>query len=260
MRLGVIACEAFKKELELLTEGDGDIVHKEYLEFRLHEFPQELRTAIVDKVNSLQGKVDAVFLGYGICQSLKEVVNDLKVPTVTLAEDDCVGVFLTSQGYEDERKKCTGTFFAIPYFAEQGLGWFESELYKRMPDHEELGVDFRWYMDKLFDGYSRCLTVETGVGDREELERKTDEFAEYLNLRRDYRDGTRGTTDGRPGKGKDASGQPCLKAAPVSLFSSSSSAFMSGGSRRMECLHPGPEGMEKASGRRTGWYLARWAP
>lgn len=190
MRLGIIACEAFKEELELLTEGDEDIVHKEYLEFRLHLYPQDLRASVIDKVNGLEGKADAVFLCYGICQSLKDVIDDLRVPTATLEEDDCVGAFLTTEGYASERKTCTGTFYAIPYFAQRGLGWFEEELREKMPNYEELGLDFRWYMDQLFNGYSRCLLIDTGAGDREDCEAASREFAEYLDLRLERRSGT----------------------------------------------------------------------
>lgn len=190
MRLGIIACEAFKEELELLVEGDRDIVHKEYLEFHLHEYPQELRATVIEKVNSLEGKVDSVFLVYGICQSLKGVIDEMRVPVATLEEDDCVGVFLTSEGYANERKACTGTFYAIPYFASRGLSWFESELSKKMPNYEEVGLDFRWYMDQLFNGYSRCLLVDTGAGDQDVCESSTREFADYLGLQLDRRRGT----------------------------------------------------------------------
>ena len=190
MHLGIIACEAFKEELELLTEGDPDIVYKEYLEFRLHEYPQELRATVIEKVNGLEGKVDAVFLAYGICQSLKDVVGELLVPTATLEEDDCIGAFLTTEGYANERKICTGTFYAIPYFSMKGLGWFEEELRKKMPNYEELGLDFRWYMDQLFNGYSRCLLIDTGAGDLEACEATSREFSDYLGLRLESRSGT----------------------------------------------------------------------
>ena len=191
MRLGIVACEAFKAELDLLTEGDGDIVHKEYLEFHLHERPQELRSTIVDKVNGLKEKVDSVFLGYGIRQSLKGVLDELVLPAATLDEDDCVGVFLTTEGYAAERKKCTGTFYAIPYFSQHlGMDWFKRELEKKMPNHEELGVDFRWYMEQLFSGYSRCLLIDTGAGDPVMCEERSREFSDYLGLRLERTNGT----------------------------------------------------------------------
>ncbi|NLI73628.1 MAG: DUF1638 domain-containing protein [Euryarchaeota archaeon] len=170
---------------------DPDIIYKEYLEFHLHEHPKELRSTVIDKVNALEGDVDSVFLAYGICQSLEGVINELRVPTATLKEDDCIGVLLTTDGYEEERKNCTGTFYATPYFAQyKGLRWFKEELCRRMPNYEELGIDFDWYMDRLFDGYSRCLLIDTGVGDQALCEHSSKEFADYLNLEHQSRTGT----------------------------------------------------------------------
>ena len=71
MRLAIVACDILKEEIEFLTKDDPDFVHREYLEFALHENPEHMRDVIIEKVNSLKGKVDAVFLGYAICSSLE---------------------------------------------------------------------------------------------------------------------------------------------------------------------------------------------
>lgn len=94
MRIGIIACETFERGLEQLIKDDRDIVHKEYLEFGLHEYPEELKKAVIEKVNALEGKVDAVLLGYGICNSLRDVTHQMRVPTVRLEADDCIGALI----------------------------------------------------------------------------------------------------------------------------------------------------------------------
>lgn len=185
-----MACESFRKEMDLLTEGDPDIVHKEYLEFGLHSYPQDLKKAVVEHVNALQGKVDAVFLGFGTCNSLKDVQRDLIIPTVTIEADDCVGALLTNEEYAREKRICAGTMFAIPFISEMGTEYFEKELYSKMPNYEELGVDAQWFLDMLFDGYSRVLLVDTGVGDREDLRSRSREMADRLGLRYEERQGT----------------------------------------------------------------------
>jgi len=190
MRIGVVACESFRKEMDILTDDDPDIVHKEYLEFGLHSYPQDLKRAVVEHVNALQGKVDAVFLGFGTCNSLKEVRRELVVPTVTIEADDCVGALLTNEEYARERKVCAGTLFAIPFVSEMGTEYFEKELYSKMPNYEELGVDAQWFLGMLFDGYSRLLHVDTGVGDAEALHRRSRDMAERLELRYEERQGT----------------------------------------------------------------------
>jgi hypothetical protein len=190
MRIGVVACESFRKEMDLLTEGDPDIVHKEYLEFGLHSYPQDLKRAVVEHVNALQGKVDAVFLGFGTCNSLKDVIKELAVPTITIEADDCVGALLTNEEYAREKRICAGTLFAIPFISEMGTEYFEKELYSKMPDYQELGVDAQWFLDMLFGGYSRVLLVDTGVGDREDLRSRSRDMADRLKLRYEERRGT----------------------------------------------------------------------
>ncbi len=190
MRIGIVACESFRKEMDLLTEGDPDIVHKEYLEFGLHSYPQDLKRAVVEHVNALQGKVDAVFLGFGTCNSLKDVRKELVVPTVTIEADDCVGALLTNEEYAQEKKVCAGTLFAIPFISEMGIEYFEKELHSKMPNYEELGVDVQWFLDMLFGGYSRVLLVDTGVGDREDLRSRSMDMADRLKLRYEERQGT----------------------------------------------------------------------
>jgi hypothetical protein len=189
MRIAIISCETFKRELEMLTSTDPDIVHREYLEFGLHEHPQELRRVVVEKVQALQGEVDAVFLAYGVCQSLNGVVDELQVPTVTLEADDCIGVLLTPEGYEAEKKKCTGTFFATPYFSEMGVEWFERDLRKKLGDRAA-EFDVMWFLEKMFDGYSRCLFIDTGIEGKEHFESLAQRFAEQLELRFDATVGT----------------------------------------------------------------------
>jgi hypothetical protein len=190
MRIGVVACESFRKEMDLITEGDPDIVHKEYLEFGLHSYPQDLKRAVVEHVNALQGKVDAVFLGFGTCNSLKDVIKELAVPTITIEADDCVGALLTNEEYAREKRICAGTLFAIPFISEMGTEYFEKELYSKMPDYQELGVDAQWFLDMLFGGYSRVLLVDTGVGDREDLCSRSRDMADRLKLRYEERRGT----------------------------------------------------------------------
>jgi len=189
MRIGVVACECFKNELEMVLAGEV-VEEKVYLEFGLHAYPQELRREIVRTVNGLKGKVDAVFLAYGVCNSLGGIADELEVPTVTLRADDCIGALLTPEEYARERKRCAGTMFHIPFMSQMGVGYFEKELTSKMPNYKELGVDLDWYLGIMFDGYSRCLFIDTGIGDRERYENLSKEFARQLSLRYETREGT----------------------------------------------------------------------
>jgi hypothetical protein len=190
MRIGIIACETFERDLDYLIGDDPDIVHKEYLEFGLHEWPEDLKKAVIEKVNSLYGKVDAVLLGYGICNSLKDVTKQMRVPTVQLVGDDCIGVLITPEEYDRERKKCAGTMYHTPYFAKMGREWFERKLRKDIPNYEDLGIDVDWLLQKMFDGYSRVLFIDDGLGNMEESVKLSRQFAAELKLKHECREGT----------------------------------------------------------------------
>jgi hypothetical protein len=190
MRIAIIACETFERALETLIKDDPDIAHKEYLEFGLHTYPQELKRVVVEKVNSLEGEVDAVLLGYGICNSLQGITEALKGPPIQLVGDDCIAVLLTPEEYDRERKKCAGTMYHTPYFAKMNREWFQQRLEEEMPNFEELGVDIDWYLGKLFDGYSRVLFIDDGLDGNKESEEMSRRFADDLHLRHECRCGT----------------------------------------------------------------------
>jgi hypothetical protein len=185
-RIGIVACEILKREIEMITKDDPDFVHREYLEFALHIDSAVLREKVTDRVNSLRGKVDAVLLGYAVCQSLKGIVRQLSVPTVMLESDDCIGVLITPEGYEKEKRTCTGTWFSSPGWAELGIDGAVKELH--LDVLKDQGYDPMYFLKMLFEGYDRCLYVDTGVGERERYELLSKEFASRLELKHESRD------------------------------------------------------------------------
>jgi len=184
-RIGIVACEILKREIELMTKDDPEIVHREYLEFALHVDSEVLKAKVQERVNALKGQVDAVFLGYAICQSLRDVTKLLEVPTAMLEADDCIGALLTPEGYEGEKRKCTGTWFSTPGWAELGIQGVIKELH--LDSLADQGYDPMYFMKMLFDGYSRCLYIYTGVEDEGPYALKSEDFAMQLSLRHDCR-------------------------------------------------------------------------
>jgi hypothetical protein len=183
MKLAIVACDILKPEIEFLTKDDPDFVVREYLEFALHEYPQEMKARIIETVNKYEGQVDAVFLGYAICQSLDGVTNQLKVPTAMLQGADCIDVLLTPKEYTNEKKICAGTWFISPGWAEEGV----NGLIKEMHLDSIEGVDPQFFLDMLFDSYQRCLFIDDGIGNEEYYRKKSEEVANQLKLRLDCR-------------------------------------------------------------------------
>jgi hypothetical protein len=144
-----------------------------------------MKYTVIEKVNALEGKVDAVLLGYAICQSLKGVTKEVRVPTVMLEGDDCIATLLTPVGYAEEKRIVTGTWFNSPGWAELGKKGVIRELHLDSLVAE--GYDPMYFLHMLFTGYSRCLFIDTGVGDKEKFEGLSEEFAQELNLAHESR-------------------------------------------------------------------------
>ena len=185
LRIAVIACDIFQKELDLLIGDDPEVVHKEYLEFALHDHPDDLKAKILEKVGALEGKVDVVFLGYAVCQSLKGIVNELPIPAVMLDADDCIGVFLTPLEYANEKEKCPGTWFNSPRWAELGIEGANKELH--LDCLKDQGYEPMYFLKLMFEGYERCLFLDTGVPEPEKWESLSKDFACQLHLRHECR-------------------------------------------------------------------------
>ncbi|MCL2142827.1 MAG: DUF1638 domain-containing protein [Methanomassiliicoccaceae archaeon] len=185
MRIGLIACDILEPEFEHLIKDDPDFVHKEYVEFALHAYPDDMREKLLEKVNALKGKVDAVLLGYAVCQSLGGFVDAVDVPTVMLDGDDCICVLLGSKEYTREKKICTGTWFSTPGWAREGM----DGLIKEMHLDSVEGMDPMIFADMLFESYERCLYIDTGVEKNCECDylARSKEFADQLRLRHDER-------------------------------------------------------------------------
>ena len=183
MRLAIVACDILKEEIEFLTKDDPDFVHREYLEFALHENPEHMRDVIIEKVNSLKGKIDAVFLGYAICSSLENVTERFDVPAAMLPGADCIDALLGTEEYNREKKICAGTWFSSPGWANEGLNGLIKELHL---DSME-GYDPSFFFDIIFASYERVLFIDTGIGNEEEYRRKSEDFASELKLGHDCR-------------------------------------------------------------------------
>ncbi|MDR3282153.1 MAG: DUF1638 domain-containing protein [Candidatus Methanoplasma sp.] len=179
MRLGIVACDILKNEIEFVTGKDPDFVHREYLEFALHIIPENMRAVIIEKVNALEGKVDAVLLGYATCMSLGGITDKLDVPAAMLEGSDCIEALLGTERYEEEKRSCTGTWFSSPGWAKEGVNGLIREFHL---DSVE-GYDPSYFLDMLFGSYERCLFIDPGIGSEKEFHAKSEDFAKTLKLR-----------------------------------------------------------------------------
>lgn len=180
MRIGIVACDILEGEIEQLTANDPDFTERVYLEFALHVDPAEMRKEIVRQVWKMIPKVDAVLLGYAVCNSLDGIENEFDKPVVKLPGADCIDALLTTDEYNREKKICLGTWFNSPGWAKEGVPGLIKEMH--LDSVEDYPPEF--FLDMLFGSYERVLFIDTGIGDADEYERMSREMAKSLKLDR----------------------------------------------------------------------------
>lgn len=121
MRLQLIACRVFERELEVLARTVKTDLRIHYVEIALHEQPgARLRAALQDAVNTVpEDDFDAVALGYGLCNRGLVGLRAHGLPVIIPRAHDCLGLLLGSTTrYLAEMERQPGTYF-------QSSGWIE---------------------------------------------------------------------------------------------------------------------------------------
>jgi hypothetical protein len=179
MGVAILGCDAIRNEIEIVTAGDQDVVYREYLEFGLHLEPTNLKKVILEKLNSLPDGVDVVFLGYGHCQALQGLPEQVEVPVVMLEYEDCIAAILTSERYHSEKKNGGVTWFYPAGWAVNGMEGMVRLFH--LDSVEGYAPDY--FLRIMFDGFSRCLFIDTGIDCADMCEKNSKEVANILGLR-----------------------------------------------------------------------------
>jgi hypothetical protein len=189
LRIGVIACNVMKLELDRIKETIPEIAEITYLEVALHCNPQRMKEVIKEQILLMKNRVDVIFLGYGYCQSLKGIEDEFDIPIVMPQMDDCIQILMTPQKYASEMRKEVGTWFMTPGWAEAGPELVIKEL--RADRVTKYGKDPLEIAKRLFVHYRRGLYIDTGVGDNEKFLAKASEFCRIFDLKLEQTEGTK---------------------------------------------------------------------
>jgi hypothetical protein len=188
VRIAILGCDAIKDEIEQVTQDDPDIVYSEYLEFGLHIYTEELEIKIRERLTAMEGKYDAVFLGYAHCQTLRGMPDKVKVPLIMLEFEDCIAAMLTEEEYHREKKSCGITWFYPAGWAKNGPDGL-IKLFKLDSMISE-GYEPIYFLRMMFDGFTRVLFIDTGAGNISESESRSNELACMLCMKHERRKGT----------------------------------------------------------------------
>lgn len=180
MRIGVIACDMIKLELEKVLPNRPEVTEVVWLESALHVYPERMKETIIDRINQMKERVDVIFLGYGYCQSLRGIEDEVDIPVVLPQYDDCLAMLMTPERYAEEMKKEVGTWFMTPGWAEIGAELVIKELH--LERARKYGKDPMVLAKRLFTHYRRGLFVDTGVGDTGHFLEKAARFCRDFDL------------------------------------------------------------------------------
>ena len=121
LRYLLVGCPVFQRELELVAAAAQPTITLRWLEIGLHERPSAaLREALQAAVDDAErADVDAVLLGYGLCNRGLVGLMARSRPVVIPRAHDCLGILLGSTGrYLEQLESEPGTYF-------QSAGWVE---------------------------------------------------------------------------------------------------------------------------------------
>jgi hypothetical protein len=121
LRLHIIACPVFQRELELLAAEAKAALTFRHLEMGLHEGAgDELRAALQAAIDAVPpGQCDAIAIAYGLCNRGIVGLQARSVPVVIPRAHDCIGMLLGgTHSYLKQLETQPGTYF-------QSAGWLE---------------------------------------------------------------------------------------------------------------------------------------
>ena len=170
MTVGVICCRVLEKEIRAIIRGVPDVSHLEVMDWGLHIQPERLLETVSQRIRSLEGRVDAVMLGYGRCQAFDKLSSDFSVPVLRPEGEDCIGVLLGQQRYEAELSQEAGTWFLTPGWTELGMAFIFEQL--QLGHLAEKGLDPKKVAQRMLKDFTRSLFIDMRLENGPELWQK----------------------------------------------------------------------------------------
>ncbi|MDR1915960.1 MAG: DUF1638 domain-containing protein [Synergistaceae bacterium] len=213
MRLKMLACKVFFREVSLIAAVSENYVDVTYIRQGLHNTPDLLRKVLqaeIDKIDNgddvytyksrydyKERDFDAILLGYGLCSNGLVGLNSKKYPLVAPRTHDCIALFLGShQTYQDYFNTHGGTYW-------YNASWIENSSF--MPSEEsekalsaiyterygEEGAQFLLEQEWP-DSYERCVYIKWDEMNFPQYEKYTKDAADYLGVNFDVVQGDSG--------------------------------------------------------------------
>ncbi len=194
MKIRLIACEVFTRELGAATAVSSHVFDSVYLPFGLHSYPNELRDRIQQEIDSAEGNgYDFIVLGYCLCSRGTAEITARSVPVLIPRGHDCITLFLGSrQRYDEEFASHPGTYYYSSGWIERSAGdveqgtisdkhdrLYEERLQEYTEKYGEDNAKFLIEQESLWlANYTRAALIDTGIGPTEKYRDFTRQVAE----------------------------------------------------------------------------------
>lgn len=193
MKIKLIACEVFAREVSLAVAQSPKIVDLKLMHFGLHDTPDLLREALQAEIDSTESDTyNAIALGYGLCSRGTANLRAGSISLVIPRAHDCITVLLGSrERYNTEFAQNPGTYYYSAGWIERKTGevkqGFVDDKYAAMEQEryreyvEKYGEDNARFLieqeSQWHSHYTRAALIDTGVGDLACYRRFTQEIA-----------------------------------------------------------------------------------
>lgn len=205
MRIRLIACEVFARELSYATALSPHLWDIKFMSFGLHDTPEKLRAAIQEEIDATEGsEYEFIVLGYGLCSRGTADLRARSIPIIVPRAHDCITLLLGSRArYNREFASHPGTYYYSAGWIERKVG----EVSQGFVDAHDRRTEERYaeYVDKYGEdnarflieqetqwlaNYTRAAFINTSVGAVQEYRRFTQELAsergwEYAEIEAD---------------------------------------------------------------------------
>ena len=204
MRIKVIACKVFIREVAKVIAESDHVIDVTYIEQGLHNTPDLLRTKLQEQIDLIdkgemvhaeygnwKREYDAIALGYALCSNAIVGLRSRHHRLVVPRAHDCIAMLLGSRKrYSEYFDKHPGTYWFSPGWIEQTL-MPGKERVDRLRAHyaEKYGEENADYLMEMeqewLKKYDRCTYVGWNSFNRPEYLEQTKKAAEYLGWKHD---------------------------------------------------------------------------
>ena len=195
MRLKLIACEIFYRELCAAVARSVNQVDIEFLPKGLHDIGQAGMSARLGEVLAAvdEATYEAVLLGYGLCSNGLLGLAARQIPLVVPRAHDCITLFLgNKERYLDYFQSHPGVYFKTSGWIErgEGLNQYHQDSIQHQAgmtqSYEELVAKYgednaKFLYDQLCDmtrNYSGMTFIEMGIEPDDRFERQARQQAD----------------------------------------------------------------------------------